>query len=87
VQAGDAGDGPVAAVSELGTLDGGVPAALLLVEPAEQQIHLPVDFPIGVGLRAEALGALAQMDILLRHGPDLLGAASESMTGYQKLGT
>ena len=39
------GDGPVAAVAELGTLDGGVPAALLLIEAAEQEVHLPVESP------------------------------------------
>jgi hypothetical protein len=86
VQAGDAGDGPITAVAELGALDGGVPAALLLVEAAEQQVHLPVESPIGVGLRAEALGALALVDFLLGHGPDLLEATSESVSGYHKLG-
>jgi hypothetical protein len=87
VQAGDPGDGPVAAVTELGTLDGGVPAALLLVEAAEQQVHLPVEFPVGMGPRAEASGALALVDFLLGHGPDLPEAISESMPAYQKLGT
>ena len=48
VQARDPGDGPIPAVTELGRLDGGVPAALLLIEPAEQQVHLPVEFPVGV---------------------------------------
>src|SRR3954471_18243535 len=68
VQAGDAGDEPVPAVAELGRLDSGVPAALLLIEPTEQQVHLPVEFPVGVCLRGETLGALALMDFLLRHG-------------------
>jgi hypothetical protein len=35
-------------VTELGRLDSGVPAALLLIEPTEQQVHLPVEFPVGV---------------------------------------
>jgi hypothetical protein len=48
VQARDPGDGPIPAVTELGRLDGGVPAALLLIEPTEQQVHLPVEFPVGV---------------------------------------
>lgn len=32
-------DGPMAAVAELGALDGGVPAALLLIEPAEKAVQ------------------------------------------------
>jgi hypothetical protein len=79
VQPGDAGDGPVAAVAELGGFDGGVPAALLLVEAADQQVHLPVESLVGVRHRAEALGALALMDFLLGHGPTLPEAAAKSM--------
>jgi hypothetical protein len=67
VKAGDAGDGPVPAVPELGGLDGGIPAALLLVEPTEEQIHLPVESLAGVRHRAEAIRAPALMDFLLRH--------------------
>jgi hypothetical protein len=87
VEPGDPGDGPVPAVAELRALHGGVPTALLLVESAEQQVHLPVEFSIGVGLRAEAIGAPALMGFLLRHGPDLPEVTSGSMPGYQKLGT
>jgi hypothetical protein len=67
VQPGDAGDGPVPAVAELGGFDGGVPAALLLIEPTEQQVHLPVESLIGVRHGAEAIRAPALMDFLLRH--------------------
>jgi hypothetical protein len=66
-------------VTGLGTLDGGIPAALLLVEPAEQQVHLPVQYLIRVRHRTEALRALALMDFLLRHGPTLRVALSKSM--------
>ena len=64
VQAGDAGDSPVAAVAEPGALAGGVPAAVLLVETAQAQIDLLVMVPSGAGLRGEALGALALMNVL-----------------------
>jgi hypothetical protein len=86
MEPGDPGDGPVPAVAELRTLHGGVPTALLLVESAEQQVHLPVEFSIGMGLRAEAIGALALMGFLVRHGPDLPEVTLGSMLGYQKLG-
>jgi hypothetical protein len=52
VQAGEPGGEPIPTVPELGTLDGGVPAALLLIEPAEQQVHLAMEFPVGVRLGA-----------------------------------
>jgi len=78
---------PVPAVPDLGTLDGGIPAALLLVEPTEQEVHLPMEVPVGVCRRAEALGALAVMDILLRHGPTLRVAVSKSIPAYQERGT
>jgi hypothetical protein len=87
VQAGDRGEEAIPAVADLGGLDGGVPAALLLVEAAEQQVHPPVEFPVGIGPRAEASGALALVDFLLGHGPDLPEAMSGSMPAYQRLGT
>jgi hypothetical protein len=68
VQAREPGDEPVPAVPEPGTLDGGVPAPLLLIEPADQEVHLLVDLLVGVGSLAEAVGAPAVMDFLLRHG-------------------
>src|SRR5205814_8107113 len=87
VKPGDPGDEPVPAVPDLGTLDGGVPAALLLVEPTEPEVHLPMELLVGVGHRAEALGALAMMDILLGHGPTLREAVSKSISAYQERGT
>src|SRR5512135_393715 len=71
VQAREPGDEPIPTVPELGTLDGGVPASLLLIEPTEQEIHLPVDLLVGMMIQAEAVGALALMDFLLGHGPTL----------------
>jgi hypothetical protein len=68
VQACDQGDEPVPAVPNPGTLDGGVPASLLLIKPAGQKIHLPMNFLIGVGLQARAVGTLTSMDFLLKHG-------------------
>jgi hypothetical protein len=49
-QAGDEGDEGVAAEAELVGLQGGVPAALLLVQAAEQQVHLGAHLPVGVGV-------------------------------------
>ena len=68
VQSGDQGDEPIPAMPDLGRLDGGVPAALLLIEPTEQQGHLPVDLLVGMIPRVEAVGTLALMDIPLGHG-------------------
>jgi hypothetical protein len=67
VQPREPGDEPIATVPEPGTLDGGVPASLLLIEPTEQEIHLPVDLLVGMMIQAEAVGALASMDFLLGH--------------------
>jgi hypothetical protein len=57
MQAREPGDEPIPTVAELGTLDGGIPAPLLLIEPTEQQIHLLVDLPIGMVFLAKAVGA------------------------------
>ena len=84
MQAGDAGDGPVPAVPELGTLDGGVPAPLLLIEPTEQQIHLLVDLLAGVVFLAEAIEALALMDFLLGHRLTLRDGLKDAMASVPK---
>jgi len=42
VQAEDEGDAGVAAVAELAGLQGGEPAALLLVQAAGQEVHVAV---------------------------------------------
>jgi hypothetical protein len=84
VQAREPGDEPIPAVPEPGTLDGGVPAPLLLIEPTEQEVHLLVDFPIGMVFLAKAVGALALMDILLRHGLTLRDRPMDSVTSLPK---
>jgi hypothetical protein len=48
VEANDLGEEDVAAVTDLLGLQGSEPAALLLVEAAEEQVHLPVELPVGV---------------------------------------
>jgi hypothetical protein len=67
-------------VPEPGTLDGGVPASLLLIEPTEQQVHLLVDFLVGMVFLAKAVEALALMDFLLRHGLTLRDRLLGSVT-------
>src|SRR5512135_3423331 len=84
VQAREPGDEPVPAVPELGTLDGGVPASLLLIEPTEQEIHLPVDLLVGMMIQAEAVGAQALMDFLLGHGLTLRDRLLDSGTSLPK---
>ena len=48
VDAGDPGESPVATVTEPGGLDGDVPAALLLVEAAQEQIDPGMEDLLGV---------------------------------------
>ena len=75
---------PIPAVPELGTFDGGVPAPLLLIEPTEEQIHLPMNLLIGMAFRIEAMGALALMDFLLRHRLTLRDRPRDSMPSVPK---
>jgi hypothetical protein len=84
MQTGEPGDEPIPTVPELGALDGGVPPPLLLIEPTEQQVHLLVDFLVGVVFLAEAVGALALMDFLLRHGLTLRDRPMDSVTSLPK---
>ena len=84
VQAREPGDEPVPAVPEPGTLDGGVPAPLLLIEPAVQQIHPLVDRLVGMVFLTEAVGALALMDFLLGHRLDLRDRPMDSVTSLPK---
>src|SRR5258707_1682187 len=69
---------------EPGTLDGGVPSPLLLIEPTEQEVHLLVDFLVRMGFLAKAVGALAVMDFLLRHGLTLRDGPMDSTTSLPK---
>ena len=67
VHAGDPGQFSVASVSKPGGLDGDIPAALLLVEAAQQQIHPGVERLLKRLARLEAGGALALVNDWLRH--------------------
>jgi hypothetical protein len=84
VQAGEPGDEPIPTVPKPGTLDGGVPAPLLLIEPTEQEVHLLVDLLVGMVFLAKAVGALAVMDFLLRHGLTLRNGPMDSVTSLPK---
>ena len=80
VQAREPGDEPVPAVPEPGTLDGGVPAPLLLIEPTEQEVHRPVAFLVRMVSLTVAVGALALMDFLLGHRLTLRDGTIDSMS-------
>jgi hypothetical protein len=67
VQTGDARHHSIAAVPELRGLEGGEPAALLLVKAAAQQIHLMVELLLGVVCTRPTVGALALMNIARGH--------------------
>ena len=68
MQADDERQQGVAAVADLVGLDSGVPAALLLVESAAQEVHLGVQLLVGVRLGLLAARALALMNLTGRHG-------------------
>jgi hypothetical protein len=55
-------------VPNSGALDSGVPPALLLIEPTEKQVHLPVDHLIRMTLRAQTTRTLTLVHVLLGHG-------------------
>ena len=65
VQADDEGNQGVAAVAELLGLQGGDPAPLLLVQAAEEQVHLAMQFPVGMVATGNAgrTLALVQRDV------------------------
>jgi hypothetical protein len=67
VQAEDEGDAGVAAVAELAGLQGGEPAALLLVQAAGEEVHLVMQPAVGVIALAEAVGALARVNDAVSH--------------------
>jgi hypothetical protein len=67
VQTGDARHHSIAAVPELRGLEGGEPAALLLVKAAAQEIHLMVELLLGVVRTRPTIGALALMHIASGH--------------------
>jgi hypothetical protein len=68
MQTSDPGQEVIAAMADFGRLDGGVPASLLLIESAHQEIDPAVGDLIGMRLGVGTGGALALVDITLRHG-------------------
>jgi hypothetical protein len=87
VEPGDQGQPEITAMPDVGRFDGGVPAALLLIESAHQEIHPAMDLPVGMQIGAGTGPALALIDITLRHGLTLPEVSSESMPSYQKPGS
>jgi hypothetical protein len=87
VQTGDLGQPAITAVTDPGRFDGGVPAALLLIESAHQEIHPAMDLLVGMRFGAGTGGALALMGITLGHGLTLPEVSLGSMPSYQKPGT
>jgi hypothetical protein len=71
VKACNQGDEAIPTVSELGALECGIPAALLFIETTDQQVHLTVNLSVGMTPKTEALGTLALVNVLLRHGINL----------------
>jgi hypothetical protein len=67
VQAGDQREQGVAAEAGLLRLQGGEPAALLLVEAAHQEIDLVVELAVGVILPALAPGARTAVNRSVGH--------------------
>ena len=87
MQPGDQRQPTIAAMAEVGRFDGGVPAALLLIESAHQEVHLAMDLLIGMRLGAGTGGALAVVGITLEHGLTFPEVSSMAMPAYQKPGT
>lgn len=74
------------AMTDLGTLDGRIPASLLLGEAAHQEIDPAVALRVGMQLGAGTARTLARMDITLGQGRTLPESSSASMPSYQKPG-
>jgi hypothetical protein len=67
VHAGDLRQETVAAVADPRGLQGDIPAALLLIEATEEQVHPMVEQRIGVLTGLQTSGALTLVDDRLRH--------------------
>jgi hypothetical protein len=86
MQPGDLSPDAIVAVAELGTLDGSLAAALLLIEPADHQVHLPLDLPVGMVIRAETVRPLALKNSPPKNGRILRDASSKSIPAYREHG-
>src|SRR5262245_44697460 len=87
MQAEDEGEEGVAAVTDLLGLEGGEPAALLLVEPARQEVHLAVQLPAGVILAGGAVGALTLVKWAVGHDEFSVCCPRAAMSVYEGAGT
>jgi hypothetical protein len=84
VQTRDARHHGIAAVAELLGLEGGDPAALLLVEAAAEEIHLVVDLLLGVVCTRPTVGALALMNIASGHNGSSVHCPRRAKVRIQK---
>ncbi|HLG68080.1 MAG TPA: hypothetical protein VKV36_09460 [Acidimicrobiales bacterium] len=87
MQSGDQRQPAIATMPDVDRFDGGIPAALLLIESAHQEIDPVMDLSVGMRIGAGTGGALALMDITLRHGLTLPEVSSVAVPSYQKPGT
>jgi hypothetical protein len=67
VQADDERDERITPVADLLRFQSGEPTPLLLIEAAEEEIHLAVQFSVGVGFAGSAIGALALVNVDIGH--------------------
>jgi hypothetical protein len=63
IQARDLREQPIATCTHAVGLHCDIPAALLFIQAAQQQIHLSMEFLVRVGRFLLAMGALTLMDI------------------------
>src|SRR5262249_4569313 len=87
MQAADDGEEGVAAWTDLLGVEGGEPAALLLVEPARQEVHLAVQLPAGVILAGGAVGALTLVKWAVGHDEFSVCCPRAAMSVYEGAGT
>ena len=86
VQAEDEGDAAVAAVAELAGLQGGEPAALLLVQAAEEQVHLAMQLLVGMIGTGNAVGALTLVKVDVGHDKLSIYGPHDEESVYEKTG-
>jgi hypothetical protein len=97
MQAGNEREERITAVAGLLGLQGGEPAALLLVEAADEEVNLVVEFAIGVILRALAVRAGTRVNRVVGHdessgkgtrqaAEDIIGKVLEVILGRALIG-
>jgi hypothetical protein len=62
IHAGDLREQGYAAMTQPVGFHGHIPAALLLIKAAQEQVHLPVQLPLGMIRRLRTLWTFASMD-------------------------